>query len=75
MNMKKKRKVDKSTALESLRTMLPESTVQFISWQIDLLKKKNKGQRYSSEMKSFAVSLFHLGGKAYRSVKEIFQEV
>ena len=75
MNMKKKRKADKSTTLESLSTILPESTVQFISWQIDLLKKKNKGQPYSSEMKSFAVSLFHLSGKAYWSVKEIFQEV
>lgn len=63
LNMKKRRKFDKNTTLESLRTMLPESNVQFISWQVDLNKKKNKGQRYSPEMKSFAVSLFHLSGK------------
>ena len=52
--------------------MLPESTVKFIAQQINLNKKKNKGQRYSNEMKSFALSLYHISGKAYRMVAKCF---
>ncbi len=62
----KKKNVNRNAALEMLRTMLPETTVNFIAMQVDLHGKKNKGQRYTNEMKSFALSLFHLSGKAYR---------
>lgn len=73
LNMKKKNSnTDRATALDALRTMLPERMVKFIALQIDIEKKKNKGQRYSKEMKSFALSLFHISGKAYRMVAKFF---
>lgn len=58
LNMKKKKRpIEKPAVLDALRTMLLESTVKFIAQQVNLNKKKNKGQRYSNEMKSFALSL------------------
>ena len=49
LNMKKKQQnVSRKTALDALRTMLPERIVKFIDVQIDLLsKKKDKGKRYT----------------------------
>ena len=41
--------------------------------QIELFGKKNKGQRYSEEMKAFALSLHHISGKAYRLLKKFFK--
>ena len=52
--------------------MLPERMVKFIDVQIDLHSKKNKGKRYTPEMKSFALSLFHISGKAYRLLSKFF---
>ena len=70
--MKKKSKPDKATALDVLITMLPERMVKFIALQIDIEKKMNNGQRYPKEMKLFALSLFHVSGKAYRLVAKFF---
>ena len=70
---KKKSKPDKATALDALRTLLPERMVKFIVLQIDIKKKKNKGQRYPKEMKSFALSLFHVSGKTYSLVAKFFK--
>jgi hypothetical protein len=76
LNMKKKQQqqqnVSRKTALEALRTMLPERIVTFIDAQIDLHSKKNKGKRYTPEMKSFALSLYHISGKAYRLISKFF---
>ena len=55
---KKTRPVNMNTALDALRTVLPENIVNFISLQIGLHKKNNKGQRYSNEVKSFALYPF-----------------
>ena len=41
--------------------------------QIELFGKKNKGQRYSEEMKAFALSLHHISGKAYQLLKKFFK--
>lgn len=75
LNMKKKKSnnINKHTALEALQTMLPENIVTFISLQIDLHQKKNKGQRYSPEMKSFALSLYYVSGKAYKLLSKFFK--
>ena len=75
LNMKKKKSnnIDKHTALEALHTMLPENVVTFIALQIDLHHKKNKGQRYSPEMKSFALSLYYISGKAYKLLSKFFK--
>lgn len=47
LNMKKKQQqqnVSRKTALDALRTMLPERIVKFIDVQIDLHSKKTKGK-------------------------------
>ena len=76
LNMKKQQQqqqnVSRKTALDALRTMLPERIVKFIDAQIDLHSKKNKGKRYTPEMKSFALSLYHISGKAYRLISKFF---
>ncbi len=41
LNMKKKRMVNRKTALEALHTMLPERIVNFIDSQIELHQRKN----------------------------------
>ena len=65
--------MDKETAIEALKTLLPENLVTFITMQIELFAKKNKGQRYSAEMKTFALSLHHISGKAYRLLAKFFR--
>jgi hypothetical protein len=70
--MKKKKKVDKEMALDALRTMLPERTVKFIDPQIMLHGKHRNGKRYTLELKSFALSLYHISGKAYRLISKFF---
>ncbi len=70
--MKKKKDVKKQVALDALRTLLPERIVKFIESQIDLHAKKSKGRRYSAETRSFALSLYHVSGKAYRLIAKFF---
>ena len=48
-----------------LRTILPARIVKFIEVQIGLHSQKTKGKRYSPEAKAFALSLYHISGKAY----------
>ena len=66
---KKKKKTDKTTALEALRTMLPEKVVKFIGSQIDFTKRRIKAR----EIKSFALSLHHMSAKACRMVGKFFK--
>ena len=40
--------------------------------QLKLHAKKCGGKRYSPEMKAFALSLYHISGKAYRLVSKLF---
>ena len=58
--------------METLRTMLPERIVNFIALQNDLHDRKNKGKRYTPEWKFFALSLYHVSGKAYRLISKFF---
>ena len=73
MKKKKSSNIDKHTVLEALETMLPQNVASFIALQIDLQKKKNKGQRYSPEMKSFTLSLYYVSGKAYKLLQKFFK--
>ena len=40
--------------------------------QLELHSKKTHGRRYSNEMKSLAISLYHASGKAYRLLSKLF---
>ena len=73
LNKKKMfKKEDKKKIVETLNTLLPERIVNFIEMQIDLHSTKGKGRRYSKEMRAFALSLYHVSGKAYRLVSKLF---
>ena len=72
--MKKQHKnQQKKEALQTLEKLLPAHIVRFIGTQINLHSKKSpKGHRYNSETKAFALTLYHLSGKAYRMISKLF---
>ena len=72
VNRKKKRDMNRKAALEVLETVLPKRMIKFIEGQIQLHTRKSGGKRYTPEMKSFAISLYHVSGKAYRLVSKFF---
>ena len=72
VNRKKKRDMNRKAALEVLETVLSKRTIKFIEGQIQLHTRKSGGKRYTPEMKSFAISLYHVSGKAYRLVSKFF---
>ena len=69
---KSNKKIDKNSAISHLRKLLPERIVKFIEMQIKLHGKNKKGRRYSPEIKAFALSLYHISGRAYRLVSKFF---
>ncbi|CAB4025750.1 Hypothetical predicted protein, partial [Paramuricea clavata] len=70
LSFKKKSKKEKT--LEEALAKLPDHMANFIREQIKLHSKKNHGRRYSAEMKTIALSLYHASGKAYRVLSKIF---
>jgi hypothetical protein len=46
--------------------------INFVRMQIKLHGKKKRGRRYSPELKSLAISIFHASGKAYRLLSKLF---
>ena len=61
-----------AAAIEVLRTVLPDRIIKFIEVQINLHSKKTKDHRYSPETRAFALSLYHISGKAYIMVSKFF---
>ena len=59
-------------ALEEALQKLPANLANFVRMQIKLHQKKKKGRRYSPELKSLAISIFHASGKAYRLLSKLF---
>lgn len=60
------------TSLNEALDKLPENLAHFVRMQIKLHGKKKKGRRYSPQIKSIAVSLYHASGKAYRMLSKLF---
>ena len=67
-----KKKEEKCNDLSTLRKLLPKQIVDFVEMQIKLHKKRGKGRRYSPELKSFSLSLYHVSGRAYRLLSKFF---
>ena len=67
---KKEKKTCEKKAQSTLRELLPNRIVNFVEMQLKLHKKK--GKRCSPEMKAFALSLYHISGKAYRLISKFF---
>jgi hypothetical protein len=73
VNRKKQSKRPTKEAIQILETVLPPRIVKFIESQISLHSTKSKnGHRYSSDMKAFSLTLYHLSGKAYKIVSKLF---
>ena len=51
---------------------LPDNLSNFVKMQFKLHSSKKHGRRYSPEMKSLAISLYHASGKAYRLLAKLF---
>lgn len=59
-------------ALEKALDKLPKNLANFVKAQIKLNGTKKKGRRYSPELKSLAISIYHASGKAYRLLTKLF---
>ncbi len=62
----------KERSLEEALGKLPENLAHFIRMHLGLHGKKAKGRRYSPQMKSISVSLYHASGKAYWVLSKLF---
>jgi hypothetical protein len=58
--------------LEIALAKLPENLANFVKMQVNLHSKKKKGRRYSPQLKSLAISIYHASGKAYRMLSKLF---
>ncbi|CAB3997363.1 transposable element P transposase isoform X1 [Paramuricea clavata] len=67
-----KRKSKRERTIDQALSQLPPNMANFIRDQISLHSKKSKGRRYSPEMKTIALSLYHASGKAYKILSKLF---
>ena len=68
----KGKEVRQEKALEEALEKLPANLANFVRMQIKLHGKKKQGRRYSPELKSLAISIFHASGKDYRLPSKLF---
>ena len=68
----KSAKKNPAEALENALSKLPNNLANFIKSQVKLHGKKKQGTRYSPELKSLAISIYHASGKAYRLLSKMF---
>jgi len=52
--------------------MLRHPFIKFVTSQLKLFKRNNKGRRYTTYDKNFALSLFYASPKAYRFCSKLF---
>ncbi|GFN77876.1 transposable element p transposase [Plakobranchus ocellatus] len=58
--------------IEELRNVLPFETADFVIKQVQLIKKKKLGRRWSEHDKSVALSLYHTSKKCYKLLMKLF---
>ena len=68
----KSAKKSPAEALENALSELPNNLGNFITSQLKLHGEKKQGGRYSPELKSLAISIYHASGKAYRLFSKLF---
>lgn len=68
----KSAKKSPAEALENELCKLPNNLATFIKSQVKLHSEKKNGRRYSPELKSLAISIYHASGKAYRLLSKLF---
>lgn len=71
---KKKSKKDETSEFEVLRELgkmlLPQKFARVLSVQIDAQMKSDRGMRYSSDLKKYALSLYYLSPHNYKELKK-----
>jgi hypothetical protein len=74
--LKNERKTVGSQTIDKLLAksakLLTKEGQQFFAAQLHLATKRARGRRYSNSMKSFALSMFYKGPKAYKFLSSIF---
>ena len=68
--MSKVQKVD--AAIELLDGIVSQKLLDFLHKQVILSLNKRKGRRYDNAFKAWAISLYHISGKAYRFLRKLF---
>ena len=68
--MSKVQKVD--AAIELLDGIVSQKLLDFLHKQVILSLNKRKGRRYDNAFKAWAISLYHISGKAYRFLRKHF---
>ena len=69
--LRNKRTSKKEKSLEEALSKLPDHLANFIKEQVKLSSKKSHGRRYSPEMKTLALSVYHASGKAYNVLSKL----
>ena len=59
-------------AFQLLEGVLPSNLLDFKKKQAHLSNKKARGKRYDNNFKAWALSLYHVSGKAYRLLQKLF---
>ncbi len=72
--LKKTRKacVNKESVIKQLKKLLPAKAYAFVSTQIHMFQRKAHGFRWTTEDKTFFLSLLHASPKCYRLLFKVF---
>jgi len=55
-----------------LQKNLPDNVLAFVNAQIQLNQRRPKGRRYNTDLKLFALAVYHLSGSAYKILSKLF---
>lgn len=69
---KSSKKINEARVLKETFAKLPKNLANFIQMQVKLCRKSKKGRRFSPELKSLAISIYHASGKAYKMLSKLF---
>ena len=61
-------------ALALLEGVVPSELLDFIKTQVHLSDGKTKGRRYVIAFKAWALTLYHISGKAYTSLAKLYHQ-
>ena len=67
-----KSKLDNAnTAFQLLKGVISQSFLDFLQKQVTLSVNRKKGRRYDNAFKAWALTLYHISGKAYRFLEKL----
>ena len=67
-----KSKLDNAnTAFQLLKVVISQNVLDFLQKQVTLSVNRKKGRRYDHAFKAWALTLYHISGKAYRFLEKL----